>query len=250
MKILNCIIVDDEKKARDVLGTLLKNYFPNIKVLDYCKNLLEAVDSIKKLEPNVVFLDVQMPNYAGYEIAQFFDEMNFEIVFVTAFDDYAIKAFELSAIDYLVKPINRNRLRATLTRIYKKRTVSDGLKYYKKLLTSIQNDTFESIILPEQGNRRLIMLSDIEAIEASGSYAIIHLIDRKKITSSKNLKYFENLLNEDNGFFRSHRGWIVNLKQIVSVNKTQLILIHRSGLHSSLARRKLTEFIALFISND
>lgn len=104
MSIIKAILVDDEQRARSVLSNLIKRCDLNVDILAQCSCLENAVEEIKNLQPDVVFLDVQMPNYAGYEIANFFEEISFDIIFVTAFDEYAIKAFELSAIDYLVKP--------------------------------------------------------------------------------------------------------------------------------------------------
>ena len=111
---IKTIIIDDEKSARNVLANLLERASSDIEIVATCCDLQQGVAQIKKTKPNVAFIDVQMPNYAGYEISKFFDTIDFEIVFVTAYDQYAIKAFELNAIDYLVKPINRNKLALTL----------------------------------------------------------------------------------------------------------------------------------------
>ena len=109
MNKIKAIIVDDEKRARNVLDQLLSRNFDNIEVVAQCADVPSAVEEIKRLKPDVVFLDIQMPNYVGYELVNFFDKVDFDIIFVTAFDQYAIKAFELSAIDYIVKPIDRNK---------------------------------------------------------------------------------------------------------------------------------------------
>lgn len=247
MKSITCIIVDDEKSARNVLSNLLEMNFPEIKILAKCKNVTEAVEQIKEHNPDLVFLDVQMPNYAGYELVNFFTEINFEIIFVTAYDRYAIKAFELSAIDYLVKPVNKIRLLESIDKLKLKLDREDKIHDYLNLLDSIKKDDFETIILPELGNRRLIKLVNIIAVEASGAYSIIHLKEDKNITISKNLTYFENLLPENHLFFRIHRGWIVNLNSITSYNKSKNELVHEGGLITSISRRKITEFESIFI---
>ena len=107
---MRSIIVDDEESARDVLSALLHRYHSEIEVIDKCTNVEEAVSSIKKYNPELIFLDIEMPRFAGYEILNFFENVDFKIIFVTAYDQYAIKAFELAALDYLLKPIDPDRL--------------------------------------------------------------------------------------------------------------------------------------------
>ena len=186
---IKAIIIDDEQSARNVLSNLLKRASTNVTILDSCNNLESGVQKIKELQPNVVFLDVQMPNYAGYEIASFFETIPFEIVFVTAYDYYAIKAFELNAIDYLVKPIDRNRLNIALDKLEKKINQQASLVDYLSLLKTIKDKNYKKIVIPELGNRHIINFDDIVAIEADGAYSTIHLVSQNIITTSKNLKY-------------------------------------------------------------
>ncbi|WP_051473728.1 LytR/AlgR family response regulator transcription factor [Aquimarina macrocephali] len=161
MNAIKAILVDDEQRARNVLSNLIKRCDLNIDVLAQCSCLEDAVEEIKELQPDVVFLDVQMPNYAGYEIANFFEEMNFDIIFVTAFDEYAIKAFELSAIDYLVKPIDRRRLIAAVEKLQSKIEKQKKIQDYQVLLNTIKEKEFKQIILPELGNRRMYHVSHL-----------------------------------------------------------------------------------------
>ncbi|MGL4597265.1 MAG: LytR/AlgR family response regulator transcription factor, partial [Bacteroidia bacterium] len=100
MNRIRAILVDDEESARDVLQNLLLRFCPEVELIAKCENILEAVELIKKEEPDLVFLDIEMPNYAGYEIVSFFEKINFQIIFITAYDQYAIRAFEIAAIDY------------------------------------------------------------------------------------------------------------------------------------------------------
>lgn len=242
---IKAILIDDEQSARNVLTNLLENSSANISILTTCKNLEEGVEQIKKLNPNVVFLDVQMPNYAGYEIANFFDEINFEIVFVTAYDQYAIKAFELNAIDYLVKPIDRSKLMITLQKLETKLIKEANLIDYQVLLKTIKDKNYKKIVIPELGNRRVINLKDIIAIEADGAYSKIHLKEGKTITTSKNLKYFEETVPKDTNtlFFRSHRAWMVNLEYIEFLNKSNLtITLANASVTAKISRTRIIDF--------
>lgn len=242
MSIIKAILVDDEQRARNVLSNLIKRCGLPIDILKECSCLEEAVEEIKKLQPDLVFLDVQMPNYAGYEIANFFEEMNFDIIFVTAFDQYAIKAFELSAIDYLVKPIDRNRLMAAVEKLQHKIEKQKKIEDYQVLLDTIKEREYKQIILPELGNRRIIAIQTIIAIEADGSYSKIYTVENKPLTTSKNLKYFENLLPEDASFFRPHRTWIINLKYIEIINKSNLTIQLAQNITAKISRTRFSAF--------
>jgi two-component system LytT family response regulator len=242
MKITKAIIVDDEEDARDVLQTLIEfSSFP-IEIIAKCKNLKEAVKEIKTGKPDIVFLDIQMPEYAGYEIINFFDEIDFEIVFVTAFDQYALKAFELGAIDYLVKPINRSRLNECLNKTLGKIENKDSITEYKNLLETLQSKKLERIVIPELNNNRILNLKNIICIQGYGSYSIVYLVEEEKLTISKNLKYFERVLPEDSDFFRSQRSWIINLSHVKKYNLNKGNILLDNGVIAKISPSKLEEF--------
>ncbi|MFT5819194.1 MAG: two-component system LytT family response regulator [Crocinitomix sp.] len=242
MSKISAILVDDEKRARNVLFNLLEHNCEEIDVVAECSNVPDAVEQINLLNPDVVFLDVQMPNYAGYEIVKFFNEINFEIIFVTAYDHYAIKAFELSAIDYLIKPINRLRLTEAVQKLSSKITERNKLVDYSVLLSSMREKEFKQIVIPELGDRRVLELNTIVAIEADGSYSKVHLINGQVVTVSKTLKHFETVLPEAVNFFRSHRAWIINTKHLKQFNKTKRIAILECDINAKISRNKVVDF--------
>jgi two-component system LytT family response regulator len=242
MKIITAIIVDDEADARDVLETLIDLSRQPIRIVAKCSNLTDAVAEIKKQKPDVVFLDIQMPEFAGYEIVNFFDEINFEIVFVTAFDKYALKAFELSAIDYLVKPINRGRLNETLNRIGQEIEKKHTALKYQTLLESLQNKKIEKIIIPEVGYNRVLYLDDIICIQGQGSYSLVYLKNNDKITVSKTLKYFDKILYEGTVFFRSQKSWIINTAHIKQFNANQGNIVLLGNIIAKISPNKTEEF--------
>lgn len=242
MDSINAIIVDDEFASREVMLMLLGSYNNLINVVATCEDLPEAVAQIKLLKPDVVFLDVQMPNYAGYEIANFFEEIDFEIIFVTAYDKYAIRAFELNAIDYLVKPVERKRLKKTIERLQSHFAQEVQIQDYKRLLTTIKNDTAEKIVIAESGKRRKFQLSEIMAFKASGSYCKIILNDASEIMVSKNLKHFESILKENSTFFRTHRAWLVNTSYFSYLQKSTFEVVLEQGVKAKISRQKIDEF--------
>jgi len=242
MKTIKAILVDDEADARDVLETLIEFSEKPIDILAKCSNLKEAVAKIKELKPDVVFLDIQMPEFAGYEIVNFFDEINFEIVFVTAFDQYALKAFELSAIDYLVKPIKRERLAKTLDRIIEETGKKNTAREYEVLLESLQNKKVEKIIIPEVGYNRVLLLDDIICIQGQGSYSLVYLKNENNITVSKSLKFFDKIFYEGSSFFRSHKSWIINTKYIKQFNSNQGNIVLINNITAKISPTKTEEF--------
>lgn len=239
---LKAILVDDEESARNVLFNLLKRSCPNLEIVASCENVPEAVKEIKRHQPDLLFLDIEMPEYAGYEIVDFFDEINFEIIFTTAYDQYAIKAFEISAIDYILKPINRQRLIESVKKASEKIGNDKRMEQLNLLVSSMKDEEVSRIVISELGNKRVIEINNILAIEAQGAYSIIHLKNEKEIIASKNLKHFENLLEEAKSFFRSHKSWIINKTEVRSIQSSKGTIELNGGIEAKLSKYKVEEF--------
>ncbi|MFK8038917.1 MAG: LytR/AlgR family response regulator transcription factor [Crocinitomicaceae bacterium] len=239
MNSIKVIIVDDEPDAREVLQTLINISLFQVEVVAICEHLKEAIPKIKLHEPDVVFLDIQMPEYAGYEIVNFFDEINFEIVFVTAFDQYALKAFELCALDYLVKPISRDKLNQSLIKVSERLKDKNTIQEYQVLLDSLQDKTFHKIIIPESGNNRVLNLKDIICFQGQGSYSSITLLSGEEVTVSKTLKYFERVLPENTYFFRSQKSWIINLLHVEKFKKGSGDVYLKNNIIAKVSQTKL-----------
>lgn len=217
---IKALIVDDEPDARDVLEMLLKPH-DNITVVDCVSNVIEAVQSIKTFSPDVVFLDVEMPKHSGYELVTFFNKINFHIIFVTAYDKYALRAFEVNAVDYLLKPINRDKLKQAIFKIEDKKHKEYKLKHYQKLIKELTSkNQSEKVVLNEVGKKRVLDINDIIAVEAQGTYSKVYVTKEfKPILISKNIGYFENFFPVNHKFYRTHKSWYVNTNHIVSFNK-------------------------------
>lgn len=242
MKKITSIIVDDEARARRVLHHLLQTNVEQISVLGEYDSVTSAIKGIEEHQPDVVFLDVQMPNYNGYELFNFIDQPNFEVIFVTAFDEYAIKAFEFNAIDYLTKPVDRNRLQnaveKAIDRIEEKKQIQD----YKELIASFEDKELKNIVINELNSRKVVPLKDIVAIEGQGAYSVIHFTESKKLTVSKNLKHFEGLLNDHHQFFRCHKSWIISVDKVKSYSTSQFTITMDTNLQLRLSKSKKNEF--------
>lgn len=243
MNKLRAILVDDEESARDVLQNLLLRFCPDVELIAKCENVLEAVDVINKEHPDLVFLDIEMPNYAGYEIANFFKEINFEIIFVTAYDQYAIRAFEIAAIDYLLKPIDIERLKSSIARVKTQRNTEQQAHRLALLSNTLESKQLKNIVVSDKGQQNIIPIESIIAIEAQESYCIIHT-NEKKIVASKNLKHFETILESLPQFIRVHKSWMVNKEHIKNYSKSDLSIQLSNGLTTKLSKYKKAEFEA------
>lgn len=240
---IKAIIVDDEESARDVLQNLLRLFCPNVELIAKCENVLQAVEVIKKEEPDLVFLDIEMPNYAGYEIVNFFEKINFEIIFVTAYDHYAVRAFEIAAIDYLLKPVDIDRLKLAMARVFQRHNVEQQAERLSLLSNTLESKQLKNIIISDKGQQNVVPISSIVAIEAQESYCIVHSTDKKYI-ASKNLKHFETLLESLPQFFRVHKSWLINKDFLENYSKSDLSIKLSNGLITKLSKYKKAEFEA------
>lgn len=242
MKKIKAIVVDDEKNAREVIIRLLEMYCPDVCVIDECENLKSAVNSIKLNKPDVVFLDIEMPEYAGYEIVDFFDKIDFHIIFVTAYDQYAVKAFEISALDYLLKPIEISRLEQAVSRLKEPRFTDEVSKQYQTFKETLDVGEVEKLIIKQNGNQYIIYTNDIVAIEAQESYCNIYTLDEQKFMVSKNLKYYQSLFEYNLNFFRSHKSWIINKNNFISFSKSKLEITLQNEIKAKLSKYKTSDF--------
>ena len=246
MKRIRAILVDDEESARDVLENLLLRFCPDVELLRKCENVPQAVEAIRELKPDLVFLDIEMPQYAGFEIVRFFDEMPFHIIFVTAYDRYAIRAFDLAAIDYLLKPVDIERLKLAVERAHQRVDSEKQAQQITSLKENIESRSVNNLIVSDKNQQHLIPTSELIAIEAQESYCILHTTG-KTYLASKNLKHFETVLESSPDFFRVHKSWIINKKHLSHYSKTELSIHMNNGIITRLSKYKKAEFEAAIL---
>lgn len=242
---LKAIIIDDERKAREVLSILLERNCPNVEVLEQCSDVLTGIEAIKKHRPDVVFLDVQMPEYAGFEIVNFVDDIDFEIVFVTAFNEYALKAFELSAVDYLTKPVNRERLKEAVQKVQEKKIQESNLIAYQTLLDNLKDAKNPTVIIKDVVGKHIIKLEEIVSVEGQRAYSQIILTSGKRLMVSKNLKQMENLFSVYQALFRCHKSWIINTNYIEKIIYSEGKVVLSGGRIVRVSSSKTKELLAL-----
>lgn len=245
---IRAVIIDDEESARNVLKSILEEYCNNVNVVALAKDVPSGVIEINKLNPDLVFLDVEMPNYSGFELLDFFQEIKFEIIFATAYSEYAIKAFDVSAVDYLLKPLQIDKVEIAVQKAIKKIEEKKQVLRFQALKSNLKSEMLQKIALPVSEGLEFINVSDIICILADGSYSDVYLIDGSKITISRRLKFFEEILLGNTNFYRSHRSNIIHLEFIKKYHKSEGIITMQNETTAYLSRDKKNEFEALFES--
>ncbi|AIG30289.1 response regulator transcription factor [Flavobacterium psychrophilum] len=212
---IKVIIVDDEMHARSFLRKFCERYHSEtIEVVEECNSVEAAVRAIKKYQPDLVFLDIQMPDENGFEFLKYFDKINFEIIFTTAYKEYAIEAIKKSALDYLVKPFSKEDFNIALSRFMSKKNVKIDFDRFKLLTENINNQFTDKqrIVFPTKSGFEVIQANSIVYCKSDGSYSNIFIID-KELFTSKSLKEIEDILVDSN-FIRIHKSYIVNKNYI------------------------------------
>jgi|TARA_R110000737_G_scaffold350741_2_gene390668 two-component system LytT family response regulator len=237
---LTAIILDDEKSACQLLNSMVDQYCPNIEVLLVTQDPMEALEKIENLDPDILFIDINMPKMSGFEFIDTMKGFNGKIIFTTAYDNYAIQAFKYAAFDYLLKPIHVERLENTVQRLSKQTTQKDDSSSINQLLAALNQEKTKSsevLAVHNNGDLQFLNKNDIHYFEASSNYTLI-CCEKEKHVSSKTLKEFENLLDES-AFIRVHKSFIVNVKFIERYSpKDSGYLILKSGIKIPFSRRK------------
>jgi len=208
------IIVDDELKSRESLKILLEDFCEGVEVVALCQNVDEAIEAIQRLHPDVVFLDIQLQRETGFDLLTRLKHFDFNVIFTTAYSEYAIKAFKFSAIDYLLKPIDIEELKRSLSKLEKKmgNSITERLQQLMQNMRSESAGNFK-LALPTMDGLIFVKVKNVLYCEASSNYTEITMEDNKKYIVSRTLKEYEDLLG-DQDFFRVHHSTLINLNAI------------------------------------
>ena len=242
------IIIDDEPKLREVLKIKLSEYCTDIEIVGMASNVNEAYILIKEHKPNLIFLDISMPGGSGFDLLNRFEKIDFEIIFVTGFDEYALDALKLSAVDYLLKPVDSDSLVIAVEKA--KSNIINGQKVQRYDVLKHNNDPTNStdikISIPGINSFEFLKISEIIRCEGWQKYTKIYLDNGECIVSSYNIGIYKNML-EKYGFFSSHKSHIINSDKIKKYLKEGTIILN-DGSEVPVARRKKEEFIETILS--
>ncbi|MCB2221374.1 MAG: LytTR family DNA-binding domain-containing protein [Bacteroidetes bacterium] len=244
---LRAVIVEDEKKSRETLIGLLNLYCKNVKIVAEADSVRTGIDAIEQHDPDLLFLDIQMPDGSGFRLLESVRKINFDVIFTTAYDQFAIKAIKFSALDYLLKPIFPDDLVEAVKKAEQKRETTMSKEGIEVLLENIRRPETDSpkIVLSTSEKINVVKVKDILRCESDNYYTMYYFTDGKKLLVSKTLKENEELLSGYN-FIRPHKSHLVNTIYIKSFNKQDGgYIVMTDGSSIPVSRRKKEKIIEI-----
>lgn len=244
---INAIIIDDEKHSIEMLEWLLKTYCPSVQIMTTCNSGEEGLEALSTLNPDIVFMDIEMPKMNGFDVLDKVKEKNFEIVFITAYDKFAVRAFKYSAINYLLKPVDPDDLILTIKRIEEKKTRTESGQVellFQSLLK--KNNQIERIALSSNDGLVFVQTAEIMYCKAESNYTHVVLQSGKKILVARTLKEIDETLSGKD-FFRIHASYLVNINHISRFVKGDGgYIVMPDDTQITISRNKRDEFFQLF----
>ena len=245
---IRCVLIDDESNSLEMMEWLMKTYCPQVKIEAMCNAADKGIEAIRQYKPDVVFLDIEMPHMNGFDLLEQFDKLFFDVVFCTAYDQFAIKAFRYSALNYLLKPVDPEDLKETIRRLEeKKSTPSAGTnRIIAAEYKQSAKPTVQRIALTTGDGMIFVSTSEIIYCQAESNYTAVMLEGGKKILVSKVLKEIDETLSGPD-FFRIHNSYLINVNKIKKlVRGDGGYIIMDDGANISISRNRRQEFMELF----
>lgn len=242
---LRAILVDDEANSLSALKQKLIEHCPQVDIIGSYTKPAECIEAINTLKPDLLFLDIEMPGINGFNLLQQLEYKEFELVFVTAYDHYAIKAIRFSALDYLVKPVDIEELKGSVERAEQKKNNNSTNERLNLLLDHISNPKkdFKRIVIPSQDSLRFIKIDEIIYLEANMNYTHIYMSGNEKYVVSRTIKEYEDLLPESN-FIRIHNSYIINKDYLEKYERGEGgQVIMSNGVRLDVSKRKKADFL-------
>lgn len=244
MQSLTAVIVDDEEHCRAALSGLISRKFPEIDLLDMATNVPDGIALIQRVEPELLFLDVEMGDQTGFDLLAALGSHRPHIIFTTAHESYALKAIRFSAIDYLLKPVDADELRMAVDKVLEKRDSPQEPSQITALLKNLSKPTSDRrLALPVSDGLELVPVDDILYCESDSNYTVVHLKDKKRLVISRTLKEFEDILEGD-AFVRVHHSHLINVKHVkkyIRGEGGEVIMV--DGTNVAVSRRKKQELM-------
>jgi len=241
---IKSIIVDDEKHGRQNLAGMLRQHCPDVIISCEADSVDNAISLIRQHKPDLVFLDIEMPKANGFELLEHFKEAYFEVIFVTAYGSYAIKAIRFSAADYILKPINYKELKSAVKKVVERIHLKEENERIKELHRNIQQPENPRIGLPTGDRIEFIDVIKIIHCRGEGNYSHVYLEDGNHVLVAKTLIEFEELLHE-HGFIRTHKSHLVNLKHVNAYVMNGGVLRLSNGEKVAVSRRRKEQVLKM-----
>lgn len=237
---IKAILIDDEVHCLETLTILLKEYCPQVTIVDQCRSAKKALESIQKNKPDLVFLDIEMPAMNGFEMLEEFEDIPFAVVFTTSYDQYAIRAIRFSALDYLLKPVDPKELVTAVKKIQGQKALPSA-EQFEMLLKQVhqKNAGFQKIAIPTIEGFELIPSEQIVYCEADDNYTHLYLKNKNRITACRTLKEMEEQFQDFSYFIRVHHSYLVNLNEVTRyVRGEGGYLVLNDGLTVNVSRSR------------
>lgn len=243
---IKAIVIDDEANNQELICNLLKSYAENIQVLAVAGSVESGYQAIMEHQPDLVFLDIQMPDGTGFDLLKKFDKINFKVIFVTAHQEYAIEAFKYSALDYLLKPLSPSNLISAIKKVEESFNSDELNLKLKTLLSNITEPakTKRKIVLKTMERIYSVDLNDVIRFESDGGYTKVYLLDGKRIMVSRTMKEFDDLLS-DVGFLRVHNSHLINMNYLFCFEKTEGHIVMKDDSIVPVSNRKKEQLLEL-----
>lgn len=240
---ISAILVDDEVKGRQYLRQLCDKFIPLIKIIGEAANATEALELFDSAKPELVFLDIEMPGMTGIEMLRQMQEIPFEVIFVTAFNRYAVEAFRLGAVDYILKPASPSDLQRAVERVEKSLNQKTTDRQHFKALSQNYGRAFTKITIPTLNGFEFIEFSEILFLQSDNNYTTLRLKNGKNVVATRSLGDFEEIL-ENYTFFRVHKSYLINLTHISKYIKGDGgTVVMEDGTEIDVSRRRKDEFL-------
>jgi two-component system LytT family response regulator len=244
-RVIHAIVVDDEEPSREALRNYISEFCSDVEVVATASSVKTAFKAIQKYKPDLVFLDIEMPDGKGFDLLKMFETIDFRVIFVTAYSEYAIKAFRVNAVDYLLKPVKIDELKDAIEKIKASNGDSDSEKL-SGILKGMSDGVFfhPTLVVSNVKGYEVLKTNEIIMCKADGYCTIFYLTGDRKVNSSRNLKQFEKQIME-NGFVRVHNSFLVNLHHVKSFTKQGEIMLTENN-KAFLGDRYRVQFLNLF----
>lgn len=242
---VTAVIIDDEKKSRDVLKRLINETGLDVNILNEASSVEGGYSVITKESPDLIFLDVEMLDGTGFNLLEKFNSINFKIIFITAYDQYAIKAFKYSAIDYLLKPIDIDDLESAIIRVEDHLNEQENInaQVLTLLHTINQEKSIKKLIINSSSKIEVVNIDDIICCKAEESYTNLVMVNNVHLTASKPLNHFNLVLKDNENFIRTDKSCLINVDHLKSYQKDINVIKLIDGNEANLARRRKKEFL-------
>lgn len=245
---IRILIVDDEEHAREMLITALSICYVETEVIGTAATVEEAAEKVNSLKPDLILLDINLPDGTGFDVLDKLIDKKTLIVFVTAYDHYAVKAFKFSAVDYIVKPVDIDELESAIEKAKEQKETNDLGHNLQVLIDNMNNSSSEEkkIVLKTQESIHIVKVSEVIHCISDQNYTEFYLVNKRRFVVSRTIKEFEELLS-DYGFFRPHQSHIINVNRISHFDKTDGgALVMEDGTNVPVSKRKRSELFELF----